>query len=68
MWAKRSNKKNLVEQEKHVGEDSEGVLPATAGATAWPLGALCCSVVGNGLGELLLPDGVSWPETVHKLS
>lgn len=35
----------------------EGVLPATAGATAWLLGALCSSVDGNGFCELPL-DGV----------
>lgn len=46
----------------------ESALPATAGATACPPGALCCAVVGNGLGDL--PFGVrgilrssskSWP-------
>lgn len=49
----------------------ESALPATAGATACPPGALCCSVVGNGLGDL--PFGVrgilrssskSWPAQI----
>lgn len=54
-----SNKKNLAKHDTHGAADLEGVLPATAGATAsaWLLGALCCSVVGSELGELLLPDG-----------
>ena len=28
----------------------EGALPAMAGATACPPGALCCSLAGNGFG------------------
>jgi hypothetical protein len=31
-----------------AAEGLEGALPATAGATAWPPGVLCCSFVGNG--------------------
>lgn len=31
----------------------DGVLPAIAGETAWPL--LCCSSVGNGYGDEVLP-------------
>lgn len=41
-----------------VTEDFEGVLPATAGATATPPGLLCCSV-GNESGKLPLGDGES---------
>lgn len=41
-----------------VTEDFEGVLPATAGATASPPGLLCCSV-GNESGKLPLGDGES---------
>lgn len=38
----------------------EDVLPATAGATAWLLGAFCSSVVGSGFCELP-PEGVRGP-------
>lgn len=52
-----SHKEELVQI---IGaDDFEGVLPATAGAIACPLGARCCSFVGNGLGGLPLAEGVS---------
>lgn len=51
----------------------ETALPATAGATACPPpGALCCSVVGNGFGDLpfgvrgmLRSSSISWPAQVQ---
>lgn len=40
-----------------AAEGSAGALPATAGATACPLGALCCSFVGNGLTDASFGGG-----------
>lgn len=52
-----------------MADDFEGVLPATAGATAWAFGFLCCSVVGSEIGDValaLLPEAFSsfrgWPK------
>lgn len=51
-------------REDDAAESSPGVLPAIAGATACPWGALCCSlgngfidrsVGGGGICSLLLP-------------
>jgi hypothetical protein len=55
---------------REAADDSEEVLPATAGATEGVLGMLCCSFVGSGFGDLLSGGGarctsalslVSWP-------
>jgi|AraCvinosormetaG_1042628.scaffolds.fasta_scaffold37702_1 hypothetical protein len=45
-------------EEKLYDDDDDGVLdgvlPAIAGETAWPP-LLCCSSVGNGFGDEVLP-------------
>lgn len=51
------NENSFAKHDRHLAEDSEGVLPATAGETARLFGALCCCAVGSELEELLLPDG-----------
>lgn len=56
-WAMSINENNFAKHDRHVAEDLEGVLPATAGATARLFEELCCSVVGSELEELVLPDG-----------
>lgn len=51
-----------MEEKQHGGNDVdddvlEGVLPAIAGETAWLL--LCCSSVGSGFGDEVLPGEAS---------
>lgn len=51
-----------MEEKQHGANDVdddvlEGVLPAIAGETAWLL--LCCSSVGNGFGDEVLPGEAS---------
>lgn len=49
----KTNRESDGRCQGEAADDFEGVLPATAGAVAFALGALCCSVVGNGFGGLV---------------
>lgn len=42
-----------------AAEGFEGAFPATAGDTACPPGAFCCSFAGNGFGVLPFGGGVN---------